>query len=48
MENRTQIDETVKLETLHEVQSYCNDHDLTLDEFLREAIRVMAGQSEKR
>lgn len=48
MKNRTQIDETVTVETLREVQSYCNEHDLTLDEFLREAVRLMTGQNEKR
>lgn len=47
MEHVTVLDEFIQLETANAVKDYCNDSDLTLDEFLRGAISAMSLSSTK-
>ena len=43
----TTLDEAIRLETSIAVKEYCNQHDMTLDDFLILAVKTLQEQENK-
>lgn len=44
----TTLDERVRIETAERVKDYCNNHELTFDEFLTAAVTALEEAEESR
>lgn len=44
----TTLDERVRIETAERVKDYCNNHELTFDEFLAAAVTALEEAEESR